>query len=373
MLSRPQPAIRAGGADVPDLKDIKGQESAKRALEIAAAGGHNMLMVGPPGAGKSMLAARLPSILPPLSPRELLEISMIASIAGELTDGKLTDRRPFRAPHHSASMAAMVGGGVRARPGEVSLAHNGVLFLDELPEFSPQVLDSLRQPLEAGEMHGGARQPPRHLPVAHPAHRGDEPLPLRQRRRAGPCLPARAALRRATTRRASPARCSTASTSASRCRRSPPATSSAPASSETSADVARARRRRARPPGRALRRRSARRRPAAMRRPAPTSSRSSPRPNAPDMRLLEDAAQAMQLTARGYHRVLKLARTLADLDGAEAVARIHIAEALAIEPSRRNSPPRPEPRDGHDCRAPVIFIDYATRNAARIRFASSPH
>ena len=138
---------------------------------------------------------RLPSILPPLSPRELLEISMIASIAGELTDGKLSDRRPFRAPHHSASMAAMVGGGVRARPGEVSLAHNGVLFLDELPEFSPQVLDSLRQPLEAGETHGGARQPPRHLSVAHPAGRGDEPLPLRQGRRARPSLPARPALR----------------------------------------------------------------------------------------------------------------------------------------------------------------------------------
>ena len=108
-------------------------------------------MVGPPGSGKSMLAQRLPSILPPLSPRELLEVSMIASIAGELAGGKLTDRRPFRAPHHSASMAAMVGGGLRARPGEVSLAHHGVLFLDELPEFTPQVLDSLRQPLETGE------------------------------------------------------------------------------------------------------------------------------------------------------------------------------------------------------------------------------
>ena len=118
---------------------------------MAAAGGHNLLMVGPPGSGKSMLAQRLPSILPPLSPRELLEVSMIASIAGELAGGKLTDRRPFRAPHHSASMAAMVGGGLRVRPGEVSLAHNGVLFLDEFPEFSPQALDALRQPLETGE------------------------------------------------------------------------------------------------------------------------------------------------------------------------------------------------------------------------------
>ena len=121
---------------------MKGQESAKRALEIAAAGGHNLLMVGPPGSGKSMLASRLPSILPPLTPRALLEVSMIASLAGELSEGKLTDRRPFRAPHHSASMAALVGGGLRAKPGEVSLAHNGVLFLDELPEFNPQVLDS---------------------------------------------------------------------------------------------------------------------------------------------------------------------------------------------------------------------------------------
>src|SRR3569833_2349320 len=111
-----------------------------------------MLMVGPPGSGKSMLAARLPTILPTLSPAELLEVSMIASGAGVIENGALTDRRPFRAPHHSASMPALVGGGLRARPGEVSLAHNGVLFLDEMPEFSGQVLDSLRQPLETGRV-----------------------------------------------------------------------------------------------------------------------------------------------------------------------------------------------------------------------------
>src|SRR6187200_2341304 len=109
-------------------------------------------MIGPPGAGKSMLAARLPTILPPLSPPELLEVSMIASVAGEIAEGALTNRRPFRAPHHSASMAALVGGGLRAKPGEISLAHQGVLFLDELPEFQPNVLDSLRQPLESGEV-----------------------------------------------------------------------------------------------------------------------------------------------------------------------------------------------------------------------------
>jgi len=135
VLSRPQPKILDVAGPTLDLADIKGQESAKRALEVAAAGGHNLLMVGPPGAGKSMLAARLPSILPPLVPAELLEISMVASIAGEIKGGALTNRRPFRAPHHSASMPALVGGGLHARPGEVSLAHHGVLFLDELPEF----------------------------------------------------------------------------------------------------------------------------------------------------------------------------------------------------------------------------------------------
>ncbi len=152
VLSRPQPKVREADTAMPDLLDIKGQESAKRALEVAAAGGHNLLMIGPPGAGKSMLAARLPSILPPLSPAELLEVSMIASVAGEIDGGALTNRRPFRAPHHSASMAALVGGGLRAKPGEISLAHNGVLFLDELPEFDGRVLDSLRQPLETGEV-----------------------------------------------------------------------------------------------------------------------------------------------------------------------------------------------------------------------------
>jgi magnesium chelatase family protein len=118
-MARPEPAIATLDNGLPDLKDIKGQESAKRALEIAAAGGHNLLMNGPPGAGKSMLAQRLPSILPPLAPRELLEVSMVQSVAGQLANGAL-NRRPFRAPHHSASMAALVGGGLNARPGEVS-------------------------------------------------------------------------------------------------------------------------------------------------------------------------------------------------------------------------------------------------------------
>jgi magnesium chelatase family protein len=134
------------------LSDVKGQEVAKRALEIAAAGGHNLLMVGPPGTGKSMIASRLPGILPECNLEEILEINMIASISKSLDSGKLITARPYREVHHSASMPAMVGGGVRAKPGEISLAHNGVLFLDEIAEFPRQVLDALRQPLETGNV-----------------------------------------------------------------------------------------------------------------------------------------------------------------------------------------------------------------------------
>ncbi len=152
IISPPLPASPERGATYPDLKDIKGQETAKRALEVAAAGGHNLLMIGPPGAGKSMLAQRLPGILPPLDAREALTVSMIASVAGLLRNGALTLNRPFRDPHHSASMPALVGGGARAKPGEASLAHQGVLFLDELPEFSRPVLDALRQPTESGQI-----------------------------------------------------------------------------------------------------------------------------------------------------------------------------------------------------------------------------
>lgn len=152
VLTPPERSLSEEFRNAPDMKDIRGQESARRALEVAAAGGHNLLMVGPPGAGKSLLAACLPGILPPMSAEEMLEVSMIASVAGLIAEGKLSRCRPYREPHHSASLAAMVGGGKRAAPGEISLAHNGVLFLDELPEFPRAVLESLRQPLETGKI-----------------------------------------------------------------------------------------------------------------------------------------------------------------------------------------------------------------------------
>lgn len=327
LLSRPEPALRRDAGALPDLADVRGQESARRALEIAAAGGHNLLMAGPPGAGKSMLASRLPSILPPLAPKELLEVSMIASIGGELTGGKLTDRRPFRAPHHSASMAAMVGGGLRARPGEASLAHHGVLFLDELPEFTPQVLDSLRQPLEAGE-----------VVIARANHRVSYPARFQLVAAMNPC------------------RCGMAGEPGQSCARGPrcaadyqarlsgpfldridmrievPAVAAtdligASASEGSEAVVARVAMARAIQAER-------------FHRLAPGGGginahcatgliEAVAMPDAAGARLLADAAVALKLSARGYHRVLKVARTIADLDGAETVGRVHLAEALS--------------------------------------------
>jgi magnesium chelatase family protein len=152
VLGTPGPAGLAAAPAGPDLADVKGMETAKRALEIAAAGGHNLLLVGPPGAGKSMLAARLPGLLPDLSPAEALEVSMIHSVAGMLEGGRLLRRPPYREPHNGASQAALIGGGARARPGEISLAHRGVLFMDEFPEFPRQVLEMLRQPMESGRV-----------------------------------------------------------------------------------------------------------------------------------------------------------------------------------------------------------------------------
>jgi magnesium chelatase family protein len=328
VLSRPQPRIRESAEAPLDLKDIKGQESAKRALEIAAAGAHNFLMVGPPGSGKSMLAARLPSILPPLSPAELLEVSMVASVAGEIDEGALTDRRPFRSPHHSASMAALVGGGQRARPGEVSLAHHGVLFLDELPEFQPQALDSLRQPLETGEVS-----------VARANHRVTYPARFMLVAAMNPCRCGHASEPGYLCRRGTAPRCAAdyqgrlsgplidridlqvevPAVTAADLLLPPPAEGSR----EVAARVARAREVQAQ---RYAALRVATRTNAAA--PGPVLEEVA-RPDASGLALLRDAADAMRLSARGYHRVLRVARTLADLDGSARVGRLHVAEALS--------------------------------------------
>lgn len=329
LLSRPQPQIRERHDSPLDLRDIKGQESAKRSLEIAAAGGHHLLMIGAPGAGKSMLAARLPSILPPLSPSELLEVSTIASVAGEIKGGALTTRRPFRAPHHSASMPALTGGGLRAKPGEISLAHNGVLFLDELPEFDPRVLDSLRQPLENGE-----------VAISRANHRVSYPARFMLVAAMNPCRCGRAFEQDYSCRRGRIERC-TADYQARisgplmdriDLRIEVPAVTAAdlilppPAegSSEVAARVAAARKIQLK-------------RFAAAKLPNIRTNAEAPaamlddiaRLDAQSTALLRDAAETMRLSARGYHRVLRVARTIADLAGAERIAHLHLAEALS--------------------------------------------
>jgi magnesium chelatase family protein len=290
-------------------------------------------MCGSPGAGKSMLAARLPTILPPLTPAELLEVSMIASVAGEIEGGALTNRRPFRSPHHSASMAALVGGGLRARPGEISLAHNGVLFLDEFPEFEPRVLDALRQPLEGGE-----------VAIARANHRVTYPARFMLVAAMNPCRCGRATEPGFSCKRGPNARCAAiyqerlSGPLLDRIDLSidVPAVTAAdlilPAPAEGSAEVA-ARVARAR----AIQsdRYGARGLPGIR-----TNAQASgplleeiAKPDNAGLALIRDAAEVMRLTARGYHRVLRVARTLADLDGAPNIGRVHIAEALSYRAS----------------------------------------
>ncbi|MFN3483610.1 MAG: YifB family Mg chelatase-like AAA ATPase, partial [Rhabdaerophilum calidifontis] len=330
VLARPEPAIRRAEGALPDLHDIKGQESAKRVLEIAAAGGHHLLMSGPPGAGKSMLAARLPSILPPLAPRELLEVSMIHSIAGLLAEGALTDRRPFRSPHHSASMAALTGGGLHARPGEVSLAHHGVLFLDELPEFAPQALDSLRQPIETGE-----------VAVSRANHRAVYPARFQLVAAMNPCRCGHAMEAGFTCKRAPNEKCMAqyqARLSGPLLDRfdlaiEVPAVDLAdlllPAPAEGSAEVlARVLAARARQADRFER----------LGLPGIRTNAAAPaalldaiaRPDPDGAALLRQAGERLKLTARAFHRLIKVARTLADLDQAEHVGRAHLAEAIGL-------------------------------------------
>jgi len=320
VLPEPERGGIADAPPAPDLAQVKGQETAKRALEIAAAGGHNLLMVGPPGSGKSLLASCLPGILPELPPSEALEVSMVQSVAGALESGQISRARPFRAPHHSASMAALTGGGLKVRPGEVSLAHLGVLFLDELPEFQRDVLDSLRQPLETGKVdvaRGNAHvtfparvqliaamNPCRCGHAGEPGHvcaRGPRCASEYQARLSGPLLD-RIDLH-----------VHVASVSAMDLALPPPTEDSAAVAARVSAarEVQKAR---------------------GVRSNAELEGEKLERFGAPDEEgrtLLMQAAEKLRLSARAYTRMLRVARTIADLAGSEGVGRVHIAEALS--------------------------------------------
>jgi len=309
-----------------DLRDVKGQERARRALEIAAAGRHHVLMVGSPGSGKSMLAARMPGILPPLSAAEALETSMIHSLAGLLSEGGISRTRPYRDPHHTASMAAIIGGGRGAKPGEISLAHNGVLFLDELPEFPRQVLETLRQPLETGEVmvaraNAHIRYPCRFLLVAA----------------ANPCKcgyladPARACARVPACGEDYLGRISGPLMDRFDLRVEVPPVAytdlDLPASGEGSAEVA-ARVAAARDVQTARYAEAPGVRVNADTEGALLEAVASP--DAEGRALLSMVAQRFGLSARGYHRVLRVARTIADLDGSAEVRKPHVAEAVSF-------------------------------------------
>ena len=326
VLSPPVPKANMQPFRGPDFSEVRGQQLAKRALEIAAAGGHNVLMIGPPGSGKSMLAACLPGILPPMSAEEILETNLVASVAGKLLKGGFSNQRPFRDPHHSSSMASMVGGGRKAVPGEISLAHHGVLFMDELPEYPRAVLESLRQPLETGQISVARVE----MHVTYPAR-----------------FQLIAAM--------NPCRCGYLEDAARACGKAPrcaaeyqgklsgpfldridlhievPAVDTlamlAPAEGESSATIA------ARVA--AARQRQHERftvRGLAARTNAEISGdalQDAVALDNPSRALLEEATARLQLSMRGLTRVMRVARSIADLAGSAPVTREHLAEALS--------------------------------------------
>lgn len=326
----PLPRAQPGEVDTPatmrDLADVKGQERARRALEIAAAGRHHLFMVGAPGSGKSMLAARMPGILPPLSPTEALETSMIHSLAGLLSEGGISRQRPFREPHHTASVAAIVGGGRNAKPGEISLAHNGVLFMDEFPEFPRTVLETLRQPIETGEVvvaraNAHTRYPCRFLLVAA----------------ANPCKcgymaePARACARVPVCGEDYLGRISGPLMDRFDLRVEVPPVAYAdldlPHTGEGSAQVAaRVAQARSVQDGRFAGHAGLRVNADA----EGTLLEEIATPDSEGRALLAQVAERFGLSARGYHRVLRVARTIADLDGSETVRLPHVAEAVSF-------------------------------------------
>ncbi|MBI2234245.1 MAG: YifB family Mg chelatase-like AAA ATPase [Micavibrio aeruginosavorus] len=324
VLSRPQARAardEAGYVPGPDLAQLRGQETARRALEITAAGGHNLLMCGPPGSGKSLLAACLPGILPPLTPAEALETSMIHSLAGTLPEGGLLTKRPFRDPHHSASLPALIGGGTKARPGEIALAHHGVLFLDELPEFARATLESLRQPLETGKVlvarvNHHVTYPARFQLVAamNPCRCGYLGDAGRECSRAPRCAADYQAKMSGPLLDRFDLRVDVAPVSISDLQANasgePSAAVAARVARARAIQVARGRGLNAHLSGAALEE------GIVLQKDAKT--------------LLGQAAERLQLSARGYHRLLRVARTIADLDGgAEIVGTAHVAEALS--------------------------------------------
>ncbi|WP_170350577.1 MULTISPECIES: YifB family Mg chelatase-like AAA ATPase [Ruegeria] len=331
----PLPAAQPGEVNLApsarDLRDVKGQERAKRALEIAAAGRHHLIMIGTPGSGKSMLAARLPGILPPLTPTEALETSMIQSLCGLLDEGGISRSRPFREPHHTASMAAIVGGGKGAKPGEISLAHNGVLFLDEFPEFPRTVLETLRQPIETGEVmvaraNAHVKYPCRFMLVAA----------------ANPCKcgyltdPARACSRAPVCGEDYLGRISGPLMDRFDLRIEVPPVGftdlDLPPSGDSSATVA------ARvDQARAIQAERFQDTPATRQNADVEGSilEEIAAPDAEGKELLLKAAERFGLSARAFHRILRVARTIADLDGTPDVRRPHVAEALSFRISAK--------------------------------------
>lgn len=325
-----QPVARGkDGVAWGDLADIRGQEGAKRAAEIAAAGGHHLLMSGPPGSGKSMLAARLPGLLPALSPAEALEVSMIHSVAGTLgaeTEGGLVTARPFRDPHHSASSVALTGGGLKAKPGEMSLAHRGVLFMDELPEFPRTVLETLRQPLETGT-----------ITISRASAHVTYPARFQLIAAMNPCAcgylgdPQKGCKKQPVCGQDYTTRLSGPLLDRFDLRVSVPAVkvsdlSLPPAKEGTEAVAARVARARAIQTARY----------AATGGKVVCNAELSGKLldefcplNAEGQKLLQTAAEKMGLSARGYHRVMRVARTIADLAGEADIGRPHLAEALA--------------------------------------------
>lgn len=330
VLTPPTPQVNDRSIQHLDLMDLKGQETSRRALEIAAAGGHNLLMQGPPGAGKSMLASRLPGILPPLEPAQALEVTMVHSIAGQLEDGQLLKLRPFRDPHHSASLPALVGGGLRAKPGEISLAHHGVLFLDELPEFARGTLETLRQPLETGRVmisraNAHITYPARFQLIAamNPCRCGYMDDPERSCGRVPRCAQDYQAKISGPLLDRIDLNVFVSVVKPQDLQNAPPGESSISVAARVKAarDIQTQRFLHANdnPEGINLNAHA-----------AGQLLEAIATPDSEGQALMLKAAEKFKLSARGYHRILRVARTIADLDKSPDVRSCHVAEAIAF-------------------------------------------